>query len=139
MSTYNVVVNPSRLEQMSGVYDVTAYGATGDGSTDDTGFIDAAIAACEAASGGIVYFPFTDSGYSNSGIAAVSEANTILAGPSIPVDIVGGGPRDLFGLGTPEAIITAPIGSTYRRAADGANNSFYVKETGTGNTGWVGK
>ena len=43
------------------------------------------------------------------------------------------------GAGTPEAAITAPIGSTYSRTDGGAGTSFYVKESGTGNTGWVGK
>jgi len=38
--------------------DVRAHGATGDGSTDDTTAIQAAITAC--ASGGVVYFPVGD-------------------------------------------------------------------------------
>jgi len=38
-------------------YDVTYYGATGDGSTDDTSAVQSAIDAAEANSGGIVYFP----------------------------------------------------------------------------------
>lgn len=36
---------------------MTSYGATGDGSTNDTAFIQAAIDAAEAASGGVVFFP----------------------------------------------------------------------------------
>ncbi len=44
-----------------------------------------------------------------------------------------------IGTGTPEASVTAPIGSTYHRKDGGASTSFYVKESGTGNTGWVGK
>lgn len=43
------------------------------------------------------------------------------------------------GKGTPEGAITAPIGSRYRRTDGGALTSFYVKESGTGNTGWVAK
>lgn len=43
------------------------------------------------------------------------------------------------GSGTPESAVTAPIGSFYSRTNGGAGTSFYVKETGTGNTGWVGK
>jgi len=45
----------------------------------------------------------------------------------------------LHGTGTPEAAITAVVGSTYHRDDGGAGTSFYVKETGTGNTGWVAK
>ena len=46
---------------------------------------------------------------------------------------------ELFGPGTPEGVLTAGIGSTYRRTNGGAGTSFYVKQSGTGNTGWVGK
>jgi hypothetical protein len=41
----------------SGVYNVRAYGATGDGSTNDTSAINSAIAALVAAGGGVLYFP----------------------------------------------------------------------------------
>lgn len=43
------------------------------------------------------------------------------------------------GTGTPEGAVTAPVGSFYSRTDGGAGTSFYVKETGSGNTGWVGK
>jgi len=43
------------------------------------------------------------------------------------------------GSGSPEGVITADIGSIYFRTDGGAGTSFYVKESGTGNTGWVGK
>lgn len=43
------------------------------------------------------------------------------------------------GNGTPEAAVTAPVGSTFQRLDGGAGTSMYQKETGTGNTGWVGK
>ena len=46
---------------------------------------------------------------------------------------------DFVGTGSPEGVITAGIGSTYRRLDGGAGTSFYVKESGTGNTGWAGK
>jgi len=38
-------------------YDVKAYGAVGDGATDDTAAVQAAITAADAANGGIIYFP----------------------------------------------------------------------------------
>jgi len=49
------------------------------------------------------------------------------------------GPKILAGSGTPEGSATAPVGSTYQRTDGGSGTSFYVKESGTGNTGWVSK
>lgn len=43
------------------------------------------------------------------------------------------------GNGTPEGVVTAPVGSLFLRKNGGAGSSFYVKESGTGNTGWVAK
>ena len=43
------------------------------------------------------------------------------------------------GAGTPEGAVTAPVGSTFMRSDGGAGTCFYVKESGTGNTGWVAK
>ena len=43
------------------------------------------------------------------------------------------------GTGTPEAAVTAPIGAIFHRTDGGASTSLYVKESGTGNTGWVAK
>ena len=48
-------------------------------------------------------------------------------------------PQVRAGTGTPEGAVTAPVGSIYMRADGGAGTSFYVKQSGTGNTGWVGK
>lgn len=49
------------------------------------------------------------------------------------------GNRIFAGVGTPENVVTAPVGSLYMRSDGGALTSLYVKETGTGNTGWIGK
>jgi hypothetical protein len=49
------------------------------------------------------------------------------------------GVKILTGTGTPESAVTAGIGSIYLRSDGGAGTSFYVKESGAGNTGWVGK
>lgn len=45
----------------------------------------------------------------------------------------------LIGVGTPEGHVAAVKGSLYRRTDGGAGTSLYVKESGTGNTGWAGK
>lgn len=44
-----------------------------------------------------------------------------------------------FGSGSPEAAVTAPVGSIFHRTDGGAATSIYVKESGAGNTGWVAK
>ena len=41
------------------------------------------------------------------------------------------------GTGSPEGVLTAPVGSQYHRTDGGAGTVFYTKETGAGNTGWV--
>jgi hypothetical protein len=43
------------------------------------------------------------------------------------------------GAGTPEAAVVANIGSLFMRTDGGASTSLYVKQSGTGNTGWVAK
>lgn len=47
---------------------------------------------------------------------------------------------DSYGLGSPEGVVVASVGSTYRRTNGTAGETFYVKESGFGtNTGWVAK
>lgn len=48
-----------------------------------------------------------------------------------------GAPGSYVSTGTPEGMITAPIGSMARRTDGGAGTTTYEKESGTGNTGWV--
>jgi hypothetical protein len=43
------------------------------------------------------------------------------------------------GAGTPEGAVVARVGSLFLRINGGAGTTFYVKESGTGNTGWVAK
>jgi len=43
------------------------------------------------------------------------------------------------GTGSPEGVVTAIVGSLFQRTDGGANTSLYVKESGTGNTGWIPK
>ena len=44
-----------------------------------------------------------------------------------------------FGSGTPEGAVTAPTGAVFHRTDGGSGSSFYVKESGSGPNGWVGK
>lgn len=43
------------------------------------------------------------------------------------------------GSGSPEGVVTAPIGSIYINTLGGAGTTMYIKESGTGNTGWIAK
>jgi hypothetical protein len=43
------------------------------------------------------------------------------------------------GNGSPESVQVAAVGSEYKRLDGGALTTLYVKESGTGNTGWVAK
>lgn len=43
------------------------------------------------------------------------------------------------GTGSPQSVVTAGIGSLYTRTDGGAGTTLYVKESGTGNTGWIAK
>jgi len=43
------------------------------------------------------------------------------------------------GSGTPESVVTAVVGSIFLRTNGGAGTTLYVKQSGVGNTGWIGK
>lgn len=43
------------------------------------------------------------------------------------------------GAGSPEGVVTAPVGAIYTRTDGGPATTLYVKESGAGNTGWAAK
>lgn len=49
------------------------------------------------------------------------------------------GPTMRSGTGTPEAAVTGAVGDLFLRTDGGAVTTLYIKESGTGNTGWVAK
>lgn len=65
--------------------------------------------------------------------------NVVLASNGGKVAIHASGPTIDSGTGSPEGVKTAGIGSIFMRSDGGANTSLYVKESGTGNTGWAAK
>jgi hypothetical protein len=69
-------------------FNVRAYGAVADGTTDDRTAINAAIAAYNAAGGGVLYFPATSDSY------YVSNALTALTAPGL---VLGDGEGPLTG------------------------------------------
>lgn len=50
-----------------------------------------------------------------------------------------GAVSETTGSGSPEGVVIAPPGSRYYNTNGGAGTTLYVKETGTGNTGWAAK
>ena len=49
------------------------------------------------------------------------------------------GPTISSGTGSPEGVLTAPVGSLYTNVSGGASTTLYVKTSGAGNTGWTAK
>lgn len=47
--------------------------------------------------------------------------------------------RDFYGYGSPEGVVSAEIGSTYRRLDGSTTTTLYVKTSGTSATGWTAK
>jgi len=45
----------------------------------------------------------------------------------------------LTGANSPEGVVTADVGSLFTRTNGGAGTTLYIKESGTGNPGWVAK
>lgn len=76
-------------------------------------------------------------GSNNVSIGSMSDVVDPTA--SNQIAIFAGTTKWLCGTGTPEGAITAGIGSIYTRLDGGAGTTLYVKESGTGNTGWVAK
>jgi hypothetical protein len=70
---------------------------------------------------------------------AVGAATTFSKGDHSHGSPAGSAYGIYSGTGTPEGAVTAPVGSLFRRTDGGAGTTLYVKESGAGNTGWVGK
>jgi hypothetical protein len=72
-------------------------------------------------------------------VFASAAGSLIVDLPSDVVVLDSGGCIDGVCTGSPNGAIVGTVGSTLRRRDGGANTSMYVKESGTGNTGWVAK
>jgi hypothetical protein len=71
----------------------------------------------------------------------IVSATTITASSTIVASSFrnGGnsGPTISTGSGSPDGVVTAPIGSLYTNTAGGYGNTLWVKDYGTGNTEWT--
>lgn len=43
------------------------------------------------------------------------------------------------GEGSPEGVVAAPVGTLYLNSSGSSGTTLYVKESGTGSTGWAAK
>jgi len=92
--------------------------------------------------GNTIQVSLNSNGSSYQNLAVQTLGGDLVVGSSSSTGIrlrSSGGAAIFSGTGTPEAAVTAPIGSLYLRTDGGAGTTLYVKESGTGNTGWVAK
>jgi hypothetical protein len=82
---------PAQAQSTSepGYYDVTDYGAVGDGSTDDTAAIQAAVNAAQTAGQGVVYFPVGV--FCTSSPIVITQPNIFVQGECTPFSLSSGG------------------------------------------------
>jgi hypothetical protein len=71
------------------------------------------------------------------GVGVTPDATAALAVDSGGVKL--NGVNLLAGAGSPEGVVSAPVGSFYLRSDGAPGSTFYVKESGSGNTGWAAK
>lgn len=108
-----------------------------------TTVIDASLPRFSGTLGTIESSTVTVSGIGDvAGVAALTTTGATVLGSTLQVETtirVGGatGPLILSGAGAPA--VSAPVGSIYQRTDGGAGTSLYVKESGTGTSGWVAK
>ncbi len=72
-----------------------------------------------------------------TGVPVFGTSPTITTQATIPKIVYTGSVVELSGSGTPEGAVTADVGSVYHRTDGGSGTSLYVKEIGSGNTGWA--
>ena len=92
--------------------------------------------------GNSIQVSLNSNGTSYQNLAIQASGGDLIVGSSSSSGIrfrASGGAAIFSGTGTPEAAVTAPIGSLFLRTDGGAGTTLYVKESGAGNTGWVGK
>lgn len=83
------------------------------------------------------YLEITNNNYSVPAINNAGDADSSVTYNYIANNSTG--QTISHGFGTPESVVTASKASIFYRIDGGAGTALYVKESGTGNTGWVAK
>lgn len=68
------------------------------------------------------------------GIGTVNPLTTLHANGVVTL---GAATTVTTGTGSPESVVTAPVGSIFLRTDGGTSTTLYVKQSGSGNTGWT--
>lgn len=119
------------------VFDVKAYGAVGDGATDDTVAINLAIAA--ASGGGVIYFPI-GTYLTSSALTLTSGVSIQGAGPRASIIKVGHGGFGITAVGTlgtlaslsgNVAVGDVSIGAGTASAQFSAGDMYWLQDEGT--------
>lgn len=129
-------------------YDVTAFGAVGDGTTDDTAIIQSAIDAVSAAGGGQIWFPSGVYGVSDvTGAITLSRRAALRLKSGVVLAGVGAGLSLIRRLGTDMAfdLVQAEGAGTFPSVTqtmgvrgitlDGSSQNRVDGEAGTGDNG----
>lgn len=65
-----------------------------------------------------------------------TEALDVVGNANVSGALIVAGVSIYSGVGSPEGVVTAPVGSIYMRSDGSAGTTLYTKNTGTGDTGW---
>lgn len=107
----------------------TAYGAVGDGATDDTSAIQAAVNAAAAAGGGTVFFP--SGTYRTTSTITVGATVSLLGnGPSASVILLDHATASIITLGSSFLILPYPSIAGLRIAASQVNTGSAILASG---------
>jgi len=68
---------------------------------------------------------------------ATGKATLGRVGATAGLELGASGPRVMSGTGSPEGVVSAPVGSQWTDTAATTGAIQWIKATGTGNTGWV--
>lgn len=127
--------------------DVTVFGGSSDGIASDiaiyafsAGLLDNYLVQGFRFGMGVLY-PLTASGGGTSGnnIRFIGCPGLVRNGRACDIVDYKADVLQCFDVGSPESVVVAGIGSIYQRRNGAAGTTFWVKESGTGNTGWIGK
>jgi hypothetical protein len=72
----------------------------------------------------------------NNVIDCLANGSPIISRPRISLS---SGSTVTSGAGSPEGVVTAPVGSLYTNTTGSTSTTLYVKTSGSGNTGWTAK